>query len=601
MLETSPENVKLMVESWKIHNKNQFWVKKSNNIAKYLGELRAVLGSFNETENDFFQNFYINSSDGNIHSTKILELGEKYERAEFFFIDKILESNMTSHYYDFVFKNKIIAKKEIFQNASALSVENTLKGEDKSIISLYVFIENVAKNFNTTCADKTQRDEFKGKLVKFYDAIFKIFYTIGGEISLFYFDLVLHNQPLILVEFIKTAINATSFDEIELYLTDDGLLNFKIADNENFHRIEKNELYTIASAFAMLNETFPSFIYSAENAEILEQTFGEKISNFSDFQRLCDKFLSEFSPYPSDANSLMKYIYTGLFFDYIKNFKSEEIAKNTIFYGAVGSGKSRKIAEIIKSKKLSFERFSYISLHRSYDYSDIIDGFVGSEFANGEFKQICKKALSDPQNEYYLVIDNINCGKFDEIFGETVELLKKRYDQNEPFSMIRTKNSHIIDKFDEAKKAEFSVVVEGGKSYFAVPKNLYILCATNGKNDGISPSSAKVFNWVKMGCNYSVIEDTLNEEKIKNSAACVAVCRNLNDFIAKDGRLGTEIGHGIFMKLVDFQSNSQITQDGLNSFFSEVLEPILECCYISKNSDTMANKQISAIKDIFKL
>ena len=32
MLETSPENVKLMVESWKIHNKNQFWVKKSNNI-----------------------------------------------------------------------------------------------------------------------------------------------------------------------------------------------------------------------------------------------------------------------------------------------------------------------------------------------------------------------------------------------------------------------------------------------------------------------------------------------------------------------------------------------------------------------------------------
>ena len=239
MLETSPENVKLMVESWKIHNKNQFWVKKSNNIAKYLGELRAVLGSFNETENDFFQNFYINSSDGNIHSTKILELGEKYERAEFFFIDKILESNMTSHYYDFVFKNKIIAKKEIFQNASALSVENTLKGEDKSIISLYVFIENVAKNFNTTCADRTQRDEFKGKLVKFYDAIFKIFYTIGGEISLFYFDLVLHNQPLILVEFIKTAINATSFDEIELYLTDDGLLNFKIADNENFRRIEK--------------------------------------------------------------------------------------------------------------------------------------------------------------------------------------------------------------------------------------------------------------------------------------------------------------------------------------------------------------------------
>lgn len=601
MLEISHENAKSMVESWKIHNKNQFWVKKINNISKNLNELKEILTKFDEVENEFLLNFYINFSDGNPRSTKILELGEKYERADFFFIDKILEANINSAYYDFVFKNKIIAKKEIFQNVSALSVENALKGEEKSVISLYVFIENVVKNFNITSGDRAKKDEFKGKLVKFYDTLFKLFYTVGGEVPFLYFDLVLHNQPYIVIEFVKIALNATSYDEIELNLTEDGFLNFKLQDSQNFACIGKKELYEITGALAVGNSNIPVCNYSDENVEILEQIYGEKIANFGDFQALCDKFVSEFAPFGNDTPTMLKFIYTSLFFEYIKNFKAEEIAKNTIFYGALASGKTRKIKEILKSRKVSLDRFTYISLHKNYDYSDFIDGFVGGEFTNGEFKQICKKALSDPKNEYFLIIDNINCGKFDEIFGESAELLDTRYDKQNPLSMIRTKNSHIIDKFDEAKKAEFSVVVENGRSYFAVPQNLYILCATNGETGGISPSFAKAFNWVKSSCNYSVIEDYFNEEKIKNSAACVTVCRNLNDFIAKDGRLGTQIGQGIFMRLVQYQNNSQITQDGLNSFFNEILEPILESCYTFKNVDTITNKQISAIKDIFKL
>ena len=598
MQDISVESVKSAVESWKIHNKNQSWVKKINSISKNLNELKEILTKFDEIENEFLQSFYINSSDGNLRSTKILELGEKYERADYFFIDKILETNMNSAYYDFIFKNKIVAKKEIFQNVSALSVENALKGEEKSIISLYVFIENVVKNFNIVSGDRAKKDEFRGKLVKFYDTLFRLFHSVGGEISSMYFDFVLHNQPLVLIEFIKTAINASIHDEIEIYLTDDGLLNFKIQDDKNFACIGKKELYAIASVLTLINDNLPTCLYNDENVEILEQIYNTKIVNFGDFHIFSNKFVAEFIP---GLNSSEKFIYASLFFEYIKNFKTQDLAKNTIFYGAFASGKTRKIKEILKSKKVLLDRFSYISLHKNYDYSDFIDGFMGEEFANGEFKQICKKALNDPKNEYFFVVDNINCGKFDEVFGEIAELLAHRYDPQDSFSMIRTKNSHIIDKFDEAKKAEFSVVVENGKSYFAVPKNLYILCAINAKASGISPSTAKVFNWIKLGCNYSVIEDTLNEEKIKNSAACVAVCRNLNDFIAKDGRLGSEIGHGIFMRLAQYQNNSQITQDGLNSFFNEVLEPILECFYSNKNLEISSNKQLGAIKDIFKL
>ena len=94
MQDISVESVKSAVESWKIHNKNQSWVKKINSISKNLNELKEILTKFDEVENEFLQSFYINSSDGNLRSTKILELGEKYERADYFFIDKILETNI---------------------------------------------------------------------------------------------------------------------------------------------------------------------------------------------------------------------------------------------------------------------------------------------------------------------------------------------------------------------------------------------------------------------------------------------------------------------------------------------------------------------------
>ena len=140
MQDFSKEKIESLVASWKNHNKNQFWLKKQTAISKYLGEIKRCLASFDETENEFLQTLYINLSDGNLRSCKILSLGEKFAHAEYFFMDQYFDSNISAFYYDFAFKDRIVGKKELFPKNFVKSVDSVLSGEDKNIVSLYVFI-----------------------------------------------------------------------------------------------------------------------------------------------------------------------------------------------------------------------------------------------------------------------------------------------------------------------------------------------------------------------------------------------------------------------------------------------------------------------------
>ena len=108
-------------------------------------------------------------------------------------------------------------------------------------------------------------------------------------------------------------------------------------------------------------------------------------------------------------------------------------------------------------------------MHESYKYEDFMDGFANGEFINGEFKEICKKAINDKENDYYVIINDINSCNIASIFGESAELLENRYSDKNP-AFIRTKNSRIIDRFDNI--SDFSVVEEEGKSYFAKKREL---------------------------------------------------------------------------------------------------------------------------------
>ncbi len=72
--------------------------------------------------------------------------------------------------------------------------------------------------------------------------------------------------------------------------------------------------------------------------------------------------------------------------------------------------------------------------HPDYTYSDFIgqilpdvsDGSVTYKFTPGPFTKIMKKAYEDPENEYFLIIEEINRGNAPAIFGEVFQLLDRK-------------------------------------------------------------------------------------------------------------------------------------------------------------------------------
>ena len=107
-------------------------------------------------------------------------------------------------------------------------------------------------------------------------------------------------------------------------------------------------------------------------------------------------------------------------------FKPSQI----IYYGVPGCGKSNKIKEDLKDVP-EYNKIRVV-FHPEYTNADfmgqilpVVNGGISYKFTPGPFAQIIKRAYLNPNDKFYLVIEEINRGNAAAIFGDTFQLLDR--------------------------------------------------------------------------------------------------------------------------------------------------------------------------------
>ena len=144
-----------------------------------------------------------------------------------------------------------------------------------------------------------------------------------------------------------------------------------------------------------------------------------------------------------------------------------EEKKQVIFQGPPGTGKTYIAQKLAKCLAGSAERVTLVQFHPSYAYEDFVQGFrpkmengqPGFELRDGPLLRIAEKALNDSNNDYYLIIDEINRGNLAKVLGELYFLLEYR---DEP------------------------VALQYSDKEFRLPKNLYIIGTMNTADRSIA-------------------------------------------------------------------------------------------------------------------
>ncbi len=209
--------------------------------------------------------------------------------------------------------------------------------------------------------------------------------------------------------------------------------------------------------------------------------------------------------------------------------------KNIILQGPPGVGKtfvSKRLAYSLMGSK-DESRVEMVQFHQNYSYEDFVMGFRpkenGFSLQFGIFYDFCERALHNPEEDYFFIIDEINRGNLSKIFGELFMLIER-------------------DKRDEFVTMGYS------KEKFTVPTNLHLIGTMNTADRSLAQLEVALrrrFAFVALSPAFNekwrqtLITSNVSSEM---TAKIQKAVNQLNHEIINDYQLGSgyAIGHSFF-------------------------------------------------------
>lgn len=297
----------------------------------------------------------------------------------------------------------------------------------------------------------------------------------------------------------------------------------------------------------------------------------------------------ERSTRPSDNEyDLTKIQDEGSFLDIEELRKAMNILKskkNLILQGPPGTGKTWL------AKKLAFaligeadpQRIISMQFHANMSYEDFVRGWRPQgdgklQLVDGPFLEMVEKAISDPNQRYVFLIEELNRGNPAQIFGEMLTLLER-------------------DKRSSEHSLRLTYVKESGEAIF-IPENLHVIGTMNLADRSLSLMDfafRRRFGFLTLKPEFNrAWESWLESFGVSKSSQSKikSGMQSLNQEISSDQNLGSSyaIGHSYFTPTTDVSNEN----DWLALIIESEIKPTLEEYWFDQ--PTVVEREIAKLK-----
>lgn len=258
-----------------------------------------------------------------------------------------------------------------------------------------------------------------------------------------------------------------------------------------------------------------------------------------------------------------------------------------IFFGTPGSGKSYKIKEATKGKKVHRTTFhpdsDYASFVGCYKPTMLSSSDISYTFVPQVFTEAYIDAWQHRDEQVYLVIEEINRGNCAQIFGDLFQLLDRNAEGESDY---RIKADHDLRDYLYSQLGKESDGIKNGE--LCLPSNLHILATMNTSDQSLFPMDSafkRRWDWEYVPIDYSEKADsshfiiTLGEQKYRWVDFLKEVNQRIIDATAsEDKQMGNffikgDIGEDEFKSKVMFYLWNEVCCDeyrtGKNFFRSD--------------------------------